>query len=243
MNRTQLRRLLDKHFDDNELRDLSFDLSIDYENLPAIAKKDKARELISHVEKAGRLSELLDWIKEERPQLPWDEVFGDTMADPAPSLDQLIQEYDTLRDKQDSGDTSIQTRHLDSIIAQMRDAAVMLPVQSGEIRDRLAAWSEGARMSGLAFLYVHPQVDLLHELLEIKGPPYGGHRPNEEYHALLAIQQLVNYGDLEVRPRILIGGELKSRLGLFKIGTGKVRNLTIKEILSKLDEASGSAER
>lgn len=235
MNRTQLRRLLDKHFDDNELRDLCFDLSIDYENLPALAKKDKARELISHVEKAGRLSELLQWIKEERPQLPWDEVFGETAADPRQSLDALCQEYDNLRAKQDGGDTSIQTSHLDSIVSQMRDAVMMLPMYSEEIGDRLSAWSEGARMSALAYLYVHPKEELLQDLLEIKAPPYGGQRPNEEYHALLAIHQLVNHGNLDIRPKYLIRDELKSRQRLYKLGIGKIRNAAIKEILSKLE--------
>jgi len=55
MNRTQLRQLLDAHFDENEFRDLCFDLSFDFANLPAIAKKGKAREPIAYLEKAGRL--------------------------------------------------------------------------------------------------------------------------------------------------------------------------------------------
>jgi hypothetical protein len=34
-----MRQLLSQHFDENELHDLCFDLAIDYEYLPATAKK------------------------------------------------------------------------------------------------------------------------------------------------------------------------------------------------------------
>ncbi len=63
--REQLRAL----FSDSELRDLCFDLGIDYENLPGAAKGDKARELILHVERLGRLPELVGRVIELRPHI------------------------------------------------------------------------------------------------------------------------------------------------------------------------------
>ena len=91
-------------------------------------------------------------------------------------------------------------------------------------------------MSALASLYVQPQEQLLHDLLEIKGPPGGGHRANEEYHALLAIQQMVNYLDMDIRPKYVIKDQLKSRQWAYKMGVGKIRNAVIESVLSKLED-------
>jgi hypothetical protein len=63
VNRTELRRLLDKHFGESELRDLSWDLEIEFDNLPAIAKKDKAREMIALLERTSRLRFQLEFGK------------------------------------------------------------------------------------------------------------------------------------------------------------------------------------
>ncbi len=43
-----------------ELRDLCFDLAIDYESLPAIGKSAKARELAAHCQRHKRYQELED---------------------------------------------------------------------------------------------------------------------------------------------------------------------------------------
>ena len=58
MNHTELRDFIDRYFDDNELRDLCFDLDIDYESLPAIGKSAKARELVAHCQRHKRYQEL-----------------------------------------------------------------------------------------------------------------------------------------------------------------------------------------
>jgi len=62
-----LRRVLTQLFDHEELRDLIFDLAIDYDSLPGAAKKDKARELISFCWRRGRLPELKQAVLERRP--------------------------------------------------------------------------------------------------------------------------------------------------------------------------------
>jgi tetratricopeptide (TPR) repeat protein len=58
MNHTELRDFIDRYFDDNELRDLCFDLDIDYESLPTIGKSAKIRELITYCERHERYQEL-----------------------------------------------------------------------------------------------------------------------------------------------------------------------------------------
>jgi hypothetical protein len=66
-----LRQILTEHFNDGELHNLSFDLGVDYETLPGQTKQDKARELITHLERRDRISELVQACYELRPHAPW----------------------------------------------------------------------------------------------------------------------------------------------------------------------------
>lgn len=61
---------LTKYFSKDELYTLCFDLGVDYENFPE-AKRGIARELIAHLERCGRISELLQVCKQRRPNAPW----------------------------------------------------------------------------------------------------------------------------------------------------------------------------
>jgi hypothetical protein len=70
--RTRLRRLLAAHFDAEELRTLCFDLGIDYDDLRGEGKAGKARELITYLERRGRLDELLTIATQLRPQVDWE---------------------------------------------------------------------------------------------------------------------------------------------------------------------------
>jgi hypothetical protein len=66
---TDLRKILIRHFNEGELRTLCFDLRIDYDDLPGRGKKDKARELVTYLDRRGRISELLEVIEQQRPNL------------------------------------------------------------------------------------------------------------------------------------------------------------------------------
>jgi hypothetical protein len=66
-NRRKLLAFICDHFDDEELRTLCFDLGVAYDDLPAQGRKNKARELIAHLERRGRLGELLELLNAERP--------------------------------------------------------------------------------------------------------------------------------------------------------------------------------
>ena len=60
------------HFSLSELKDISFDLDIEYENLPGhTVKNDFARELLSHSQRIGRLHELVQELATIRPNLIW----------------------------------------------------------------------------------------------------------------------------------------------------------------------------
>ncbi len=79
---TILRRLIVKHFSDSELRDLCFDLTIDYENLPGPTKNDKARELVTYCERFGRTADLFALCRQQRPQVEWRIVMQPVPAAP-----------------------------------------------------------------------------------------------------------------------------------------------------------------
>lgn len=71
---TMLRQVLDERFGAGELRTFCFDLGIDYDDLPGESKADKARELVSYVERHGRLSHLVALGKARRPDISWDDL-------------------------------------------------------------------------------------------------------------------------------------------------------------------------
>lgn len=73
-NRKKLRQQIVQLFTENELKTLCFDLRIDYEILEGSQKEAKVVSLIAHVEKHGRISDLLDWLTDERPNTDWRQV-------------------------------------------------------------------------------------------------------------------------------------------------------------------------
>jgi hypothetical protein len=64
---TQFRHKLIATFSESELRDLCFDLGIDFEELPGETKSDKARELIAYCLRRGLVFELLTQCAQLRP--------------------------------------------------------------------------------------------------------------------------------------------------------------------------------
>jgi hypothetical protein len=58
MDRVELVKFIRDKFNDSELRDLCFELHLDYESLPGEGKAARARELVSFCERRDRLPEL-----------------------------------------------------------------------------------------------------------------------------------------------------------------------------------------
>jgi len=67
----RLRQLLLEHFDDSELRDLCFDLNIEYDRLPGEGKGNKVRELVTYCARHGRVPELAEKCYELTPNVSW----------------------------------------------------------------------------------------------------------------------------------------------------------------------------
>ncbi|MCB0156444.1 MAG: hypothetical protein KDF65_16725, partial [Anaerolineae bacterium] len=62
-------RQLRERYNLPELRQLAFELEIDYENLPGDTKADLARELVLHCQRRGKLHVLVEKVRGERPYL------------------------------------------------------------------------------------------------------------------------------------------------------------------------------
>ena len=67
MDLPKLRDILVTYFNDNELRNLCYDLGIDYENLGGDAKSGKARELVDYCRRYDRLPDLEAACRRLRP--------------------------------------------------------------------------------------------------------------------------------------------------------------------------------
>ncbi|MCA9960169.1 MAG: hypothetical protein KC443_14105 [Anaerolineales bacterium] len=74
---TKLKQFIVTAFSDNELRDLCFEVRVDYESLPPGGKADKARELVSYMERNQRLSILVVVVRQYRPQFDWVSLLTD----------------------------------------------------------------------------------------------------------------------------------------------------------------------
>jgi len=72
---SRLRQILATRFSGENLRTLCFDLSVDYDDLPAKGKENKARELVTYLAQRGRIPELVRIGERLRPDIPW----GDTL--------------------------------------------------------------------------------------------------------------------------------------------------------------------
>jgi hypothetical protein len=65
-----LQQLVDA-FNEEELRSLCFELSVDFDSLPAIGKAGKARELVALLERSGHLPDLIALCSAQRPGMTW----------------------------------------------------------------------------------------------------------------------------------------------------------------------------
>jgi hypothetical protein len=61
-------KVLSDYFNKGELRDLCFELGIDYDDLDGDTRRDKARELVAFARRHGRLDELEQAVLRARPK-------------------------------------------------------------------------------------------------------------------------------------------------------------------------------
>jgi hypothetical protein len=99
MNRVALRQALTRHFNEEELSTLCFDLGIDYESLEGKGKEAKARELIAYYERRGLTRELEAKVRALRPRIPTHPQgqISDFLLKGYPNLDELIRKSSRIR--------------------------------------------------------------------------------------------------------------------------------------------------
>ena len=72
MELSKLREQISTSFNISEIKDLCFDLGVEYENLSGATRADKTRELVKYCQRHGRLNELVKRCKEIRPNVSWE---------------------------------------------------------------------------------------------------------------------------------------------------------------------------
>jgi tetratricopeptide (TPR) repeat protein len=90
----QMRDVLEKSFNDTELRNLCFDMTIDYETLPGAGKADKARELIQYCTRHSCYKDLVQRCRKLRP-----EAFATVKEDCIRQRDRLQEEINRLQSR------------------------------------------------------------------------------------------------------------------------------------------------
>jgi hypothetical protein len=78
--RTSLRQFLVSRFGLDDLKDLAFDLSIDYQSLPHTTHQELARELIVFVERVGSIEDLVQAVLYRRPDNTLSQLFANVIT-------------------------------------------------------------------------------------------------------------------------------------------------------------------
>lgn len=73
-NLIKLFEKVDRHFNDSEIRDLCFRLGVEYEDVMGAGKRDKARELVTQMDRHGRIADLLTQVTALRPKVAWQDA-------------------------------------------------------------------------------------------------------------------------------------------------------------------------
>jgi hypothetical protein len=71
-SRIKLRENMYNAFTRSELRDVCFDMDVDYESLSGDTKGDDVRELIALCERSGRINELITMCSKRRSNVSWE---------------------------------------------------------------------------------------------------------------------------------------------------------------------------
>lgn len=93
----KLRDLFVTRFTADDLTNLAFALDIDFEDIPGTTRSAKAREMAQYLDRRGLMDKLKVVGPQERPELPWDEVFDGAASDvpaPPPAAANQIQPKD-----------------------------------------------------------------------------------------------------------------------------------------------------
>jgi hypothetical protein len=72
-DRNQLKELIEQYFSFDGINNLCSSLGISPDNVKGNTKREKAKNLIEHCQNRSRLPDLLEELKKERPNVPWEQ--------------------------------------------------------------------------------------------------------------------------------------------------------------------------
>jgi hypothetical protein len=73
VDRSKLREILVNYFSDTDLRNLCFELDVQYADLGPGGRADRARELVIYFDQRRRLHRLVEEGQKLRPDVPWED--------------------------------------------------------------------------------------------------------------------------------------------------------------------------
>jgi len=123
----KLLRAINDTFSLDDLRDLCFELQLDYDNLPGSAKKDKARELIIHFDRRKRINVLVATFRELRPHVDFESIVLDEM-DEDPTTSRIEIHTADILPQQDKSNTMIASKSFSAIVRMLSRADVRTAV-------------------------------------------------------------------------------------------------------------------
>lgn len=190
-----LQRQLIEHFDLSELKNLCFDLHVDYDELAGETKSGKARELVKYCHRTGKIAALVTRCQELQPHVVWNQPakiyradeLPDEWVDPLQRLHRLVNDFNRNRSLPFSDQ---RTHDGDEIAFSMRELAPFLFNQF-DVARWLDSRSSGKRLAAIKYLDWLQDIEFLDTLL----PKLATESPFMQLHILLTIDTLVDQMD------------------------------------------------
>lgn len=90
MSKKNIQKKIEEHFDLSEIKEICFNLDIEFENLSGTTRKEKSIELVEYFHKHNKLQKLIDYCIQQRPLVNWG---SKTLSQPVHELEKLNFEF------------------------------------------------------------------------------------------------------------------------------------------------------
>lgn len=135
--------LLCNYFNLDELQTLCLKLKVNYETLPGDTKRAKAQALISHMYRKKRLSELINVLKQQRPNIKWPNIA--TIENEAKLL-RKNQKYTGIKGVVIEAGSHVQAKYISGLgitIFKDSDSARFNPIRQQLLKNMQTQWIYG----------------------------------------------------------------------------------------------------
>jgi hypothetical protein len=126
--RSRLRHFLTEYFSLSELKDLCFDLGVDYEMFPHQTKSDLSRELLAYFERTQNLSCLVAEMVKQRPEEELVTLLAELGSCTPRSKVQIVLPVDKLRNRKNL------LSELAQVLGVAPDEVMLIATASGSVR-------------------------------------------------------------------------------------------------------------